>query len=313
MGLKPMLTYRASYDTTTKVVSALVCITFLAIPAWTQNWYLGAFFALILVGSYAWSPRGYRIEDGCVVVARLIGEARIPLDGIREIRRSGGNDFDGCIRLFGNGGLFGYYGLFRTSRLGKCTWYVTNRANIVVLITESKTALFSPDEVEGFLSAIRETAPVPPTAEGMLASAAAGGLGAKLIGVVLTAIVIGVVAFAMLYSPGPPSLTLTPRSLAIHDRFYPVTVNASDVDVSAIRVIDLDTDKDWRPTIRTNGFANPHYRSGWFRVAGGKRVRMYRADGRRLVLLPPKSDAAPVLLETNAPDEFAHQLRQEWH
>jgi len=69
---------------------------------------------------------------------------------------------------------------------------------------------------------------------------------------------------------------------------------------------------DWRPVARTNGFANSHYRSGWFRVAGGQKVRMYQADARRLCLLPPKASGAAVLVEVREPEKFAQQLRQAW-
>jgi hypothetical protein len=44
----------------------------------------------------------------------------------------------------------------------------------------------------------------------------------------------------------------------------------------------------------------------------GKTVRMYWTDGRRLVLLPPKSDGAAVLLETTDPEKFVREVRQEW-
>ena len=67
----------------------------------------------------------------------------------------------GCIRLWGSGGLFGYYGLFSTAKLGKSTWYVTNRSNAVVLITAAKTILFSPDDPKEFLAAIRSATPIP--------------------------------------------------------------------------------------------------------------------------------------------------------
>jgi len=115
-----------------------------------------------------------------------------------------------------------------------------------------------------------------------------------------------------LYAPGPPIYTLPPQSLTIHDRFYPVTVSAAAVDVANIRVIDLNADKDWRPAARTNGFANSHYRSGWFRVASGRTVRMYQANGGRLVLLPPKGDGNAILLETADPEKFVAEVRQEW-
>jgi hypothetical protein len=89
-------------------------------------------------------------------------------------------------------------------------------------------------------------------------------------------------------------------------------VNAVTVIVEHIRVVDLGVDTAWRPTLRTNGFANPRYHSGWFRVANGNTIRMYSADSKRLVLLPPASSGTPVLLETRDPEEFAREVRQAW-
>ncbi len=77
------------------------------------------------------------------------------------LRRVAPDDLRGCIRLWGSGGLFGYYGLFRTSTLGKCTWYATDRKKLVVLIAERKTTIYSPDDIEGFLSAVGEQVPIP--------------------------------------------------------------------------------------------------------------------------------------------------------
>jgi hypothetical protein len=298
--------FSASYDTTTKVISAVVLVVFLVIIVATHSVVAGCLTAAIVVGAYAWSPRGYAVSDGSIEVKRLIGRARIPLDGLREARAATKDDFRGCLRLFGNGGLFGYYGLFRTSKLGKSTWYVTNRGKAVVVVTGEKTVLFSPDNVEGFIAAIgAPTAPVPATQD---AGSRVGSLAGAAIGIV----VIAILAFAFLYSPGPPSYTLTPESLTIHDRFYPVTLNRTSVDVEHIRVVDFGVDTEWRPTRRTNGFANAHYRSGWFRVASGQTVRMYRAGGTRLVLLPPKGDGAALLLETREPGKFVVEVRRKW-
>ena len=298
--------FSASYDTTTKVISGAVLVVFLAIVIATHSVVAACLTAAIVVGAYAWSPRGYAVSDGSIEVNRLIGTARIPLDGLREARAATKDDFRGCLRLFGNGGLFGYYGLFRTSKLGKSTWYVTNRGNAVVVVTGEKTALFSPDDVAGFIAAIgAPTAPVPVTQD-------AGSRVGTLAGAAVGTVVIAILAFAFLYSPGPPSYTLTPESLTIHDRFYPVTLNRTGVDVEHIRVLDFGVDTEWQPTERTNGFGNAHYASGWFRVASGKTIRMYRAGSARLVLLPPKGDGAAVLLETREPEKFVAEVREKW-
>ena len=77
------------------------------------------------------------------------------------------------------------------------------------------------------------------------------------------------------------------RSLTIHDRFYPFTLKRRTSDVGNIRVIDFDNDRDWRPFCARMALPRALSR-GPVQVASGKTVRLYRADGTRLVLLPPK-------------------------
>ncbi|MGA2212988.1 MAG: PH domain-containing protein [Bryobacteraceae bacterium] len=152
--------FSASYDLATKIISAFVCLFLLAAVAFTHILVVAAPVLLIILLSYAYSPRGYILSDGTIFVRRFAGEARIPLDDVREVRRATPDDFRRTIRLWASGGLFGYYGLFTTAKLGKSTWYLTNRKNSVVVITGTKTALFSPDDVDGFLNAMRAMAPV---------------------------------------------------------------------------------------------------------------------------------------------------------
>jgi hypothetical protein len=155
------VTFSASYDRVTKIVSVGLCLLLLAIIVVTHILVVAAPLLFIILVSYAYSPRGYVIADRSILVQRLAGQVSIALDDVREARRATPDDFRGSIRLWASGGLFGYYGLFHTAKLGRSVWYVTNRNNRVVVITGSKTVLFSPDDVEGFLNAIRALAPVP--------------------------------------------------------------------------------------------------------------------------------------------------------
>jgi hypothetical protein len=305
--------FPAGYDTTTKIISAVVVVVLAGIAAITRSWIAGSFAAVALLAGYAWSPRGYTVSGGSIRVRRLIGDACIPLADIREARPSKASDLTGAVRLFGSGGFFGYYGLFHTSGLGKSTWYVTNQDRAVIVIAGGKTALFSPDDPDGFLDAVRTEAPLPVSMGAAPAfESAAPSLAPKAIGLVLALCVVGMIAAVYFYSPGPPRVTVTSDSLTIHDRFYGVTVQSGAVDVDGIRVTDLATERAWRPTLRVNGFANRNYRAGWFRVASGRRVRMYRANGTRLVLLPPKGEGTAVLFETDDPEGFAADLRRRW-
>jgi len=300
----------APYDRMAKVVTPLVCILILGIGFIPHlPWFAWGIGALIIFLSWAWSPRGYVVGDGFLTVQRPVGSVRFALAGIREARPAASDDLGGCIRLWGNGGVFGYYGIFRTSKLGNSRWFVTDRSKAVVVFTSARTLVLSPADTDGFLKAIGA-----PTSAPAALSTTSGGIGAgPIIGIAGGLIVVAFVAWAFMYSPGPPTYTLTRDALTIHDKcFYAVTLNADAVDAGGIRVIDLTQEPDWRPTAKTNGFSNAHYQSGWFRLANGSKVELYRAGGNRLVLIPGKVGATTILYQPQHPEEFAAEIRQEW-
>ena len=123
------MTFSASYDRTTKIISAVVCLGLLAVIFAVHSIALACLSLLVMFLGYAYSPRAYGFDGRAISVKRLAGSVRIPLDEVRAARKATPDDFRGCIRLWGSGGLFGYYGLFSTSKLGRSTWYVTNRSN----------------------------------------------------------------------------------------------------------------------------------------------------------------------------------------
>jgi hypothetical protein len=156
--------FSAPYDGVTKVISIGFCVFQLILIAAIHNVFVNGSLILIALITYAYSPQGYTVTGRSIIVKRLIGNIRVPLDNLREARRIRPDDLRYVIRLWASGGLFGYFGLYRTSRLGKCTWYATDRKNTVVLIGAKKTTVFSPGDVDGFLQAIRAQVPVPVTA-----------------------------------------------------------------------------------------------------------------------------------------------------
>jgi hypothetical protein len=159
MSSSPSTNFPASYDGVTKIISGLLCVVLLAAVISLRNVLAGAVLIPVIVLGYAYSPRGYSVSEKAITVKRFVGNIRIPLEDIREARPTSSDDLRGCMRLWASGGLFGYYGLFRTSKLGRCTWYAAHRKNTVVLIGASKTTVYSPDDVDGFLNAIRAEVP----------------------------------------------------------------------------------------------------------------------------------------------------------
>jgi hypothetical protein len=180
--------FSASYDSTAKIVSGIVIVLFAGIAIATGSILAAGLGAILIVFTYGCSPRSYSIQDRTIVVKRLIGNVRIALDGLCELRPATRDDLRGCIRLWGSGGLFGWYGLFRTSKLGKCTWYVTNRSNAVVAVTGGKTVVFSPDDTAGFMAEVQASVPIPqvaptdPVLDSLGSYSSSGSFIGKLIG-----------------------------------------------------------------------------------------------------------------------------------
>src|SRR5580692_1798780 len=92
--------FTASHDSVSKIVTGAVFALLLAVPVAVHSVIAGSLVAFLLVAAYAWSPTGYEISGGAVVVRRLAGNVRIRLEGIREVRVATADDFRGCIRLF---------------------------------------------------------------------------------------------------------------------------------------------------------------------------------------------------------------------
>src|ERR1035438_7658668 len=82
--------FSASYDSTTRAISAAVCLL-LMVVAWVVHMvFIALLFPLLIGLAYAYSPRGYAISGGAIVVQRLIGNIRVPLAEIREMRAGPG-------------------------------------------------------------------------------------------------------------------------------------------------------------------------------------------------------------------------------
>ncbi len=57
----------------------------------------------------------------------------------------------GSIRLFGNGGMFSFTGLFRSPKLGRYRAYVTDPARTVTLRFADRVVVVSPSDPAAFV------------------------------------------------------------------------------------------------------------------------------------------------------------------
>lgn len=116
---------------------------------------------LLSVGTFAgiarFAPWGYMVRPDAIVVGRLGSPLVISYQRIREVRRTDSREIGFAWRVFGSAGFLGWFGLFRSRRLGEFRACATNQQDLV-LITKTNGAkiVISPHLPDIFLEAVRK-------------------------------------------------------------------------------------------------------------------------------------------------------------
>ena len=159
-----MYKFKSPYDNLVKFITwgtilILVTVSIFIIgveeiPFWIKISML-AFFGILLYLTYAYSPLGYEINHDSLVVNRKIKPVRIALDRIKEVKMDPQAASLMCLRLFGSGGLFGFFGTFYSGRLKVHKRYITSRKNSVVIVAD-KNYVISPEKPDLFVQLLQE-------------------------------------------------------------------------------------------------------------------------------------------------------------
>jgi hypothetical protein len=135
------------------VVLAVSVPIFLKIKREPAGWLV----ALLLPVATLFIVRSYAIEPNVLAIRRLLWTTRLPLAGLQSAEVSP-NVMRGSLRLFGNGGMFSFTGLFRNRALGNYRAFVTDLTRTVVLRFPKRTVVVSPENPERFVADISEFA-----------------------------------------------------------------------------------------------------------------------------------------------------------
>jgi hypothetical protein len=114
---------------------------------------LGLIPLLILGGAALFTIRGYTLSSDAIFVRRLLWETRLPLAQLQSARFEP-RAMRWSLRLFGNGGVFSFSGLFRNKTLGLYRAFVTDLHRTVVLHFPKRTIVLSPSDPAEFVRQI---------------------------------------------------------------------------------------------------------------------------------------------------------------
>ncbi len=113
---------------------------------------------VILIIGAAFAPRQYQITGDSILVNRFFSkDIKIPLSEIYSIELvSYKYAFKKSVRIAGSGGGFGIYGHFTSQNLKNFKAYMTRRDKLVLIRTPDKPFVLTPDDPEGFISAVQQ-------------------------------------------------------------------------------------------------------------------------------------------------------------
>jgi hypothetical protein len=108
---------------------------------------------VIIAITYVYTPKEIILENDRLVIKRVIGKVEIPYKQIREVSYLEKLKSK-IIRLFGSGGLYGWFGIFYVSEIGKVHMYARRMSNFV-LIKADKNYLLSPENPKEFVKNLK--------------------------------------------------------------------------------------------------------------------------------------------------------------
>lgn len=155
--------YKASLDNLAKGITIAITLLFAAIiivqytilrdKKEAISIYISVALLLIYCITYAFSPINYILTADKLIIHRLIADVKIDRNQIKTVEILEKDTLSWSIRVFGVGGLFGYYGKFANKKLGTMTWYATRKdKTILVQTTDNKKIILTPDDPEKFVA-----------------------------------------------------------------------------------------------------------------------------------------------------------------
>ena len=112
----------------------------------------------LLAGSLGFIVRGYEVKVTDLYIERLFTSTRIPLAGLSRVWLEP-KVCKGSLRVFGNGGLFSFTGLYYNKKLGRYRLFATDFSHAVVLVLPQRVVVVTPANPQTFIDHLKHRFP----------------------------------------------------------------------------------------------------------------------------------------------------------
>jgi len=162
----------APWPTTLKVISSFSTILLIVIgivaynktllfPGVAHTFGLGVAFVFpaILISSLLFMVTGYAVAGNMLHVERLLWSTPISLEGLSRVWEEP-LICKGSIRIFGNGGLYSFTGIYQNKALGRYRLFATDLGKATVLVLPRRTVVVTPIAPQVFIDYLHRQFPM---------------------------------------------------------------------------------------------------------------------------------------------------------
>ncbi|MEC7906309.1 MAG: PH domain-containing protein [Verrucomicrobiota bacterium] len=138
------------------IVFGIFLIGILVEPKNVAYWRIGMLWIPggLLIVSFFFSIRNYQLLESTLLIQRIGWKSTIDLTDLKSVQVDP-TAMSKSIRLFGNGGLFCFAGIFRNNKLGRYRALATSPKNSVILRFPNRTVVVTPEDPDGFAEMIK--------------------------------------------------------------------------------------------------------------------------------------------------------------
>lgn len=144
--------FEASLDLFSKIITIGLACTFLYVAAATilkvkrhASTKISAILGAAILFSYLYGTHSYVVTDSELIIKQRVAGKRIPIKDIVDLQVN--PSLGMTIRVFGVGGVFGYFGIYYSRALGFVNFYATQLNSRVFIKTKTgEKLLISPDD-----------------------------------------------------------------------------------------------------------------------------------------------------------------------
>src|SRR5712692_3073565 len=112
----------------------------------------------VALGALLFVVNGYEVDGDRLRMRRLLWATTVRLEGLTRAWKDP-DVIKGSLRVFGNGGLYSFSGIFWSKRLGRYRFYATDLRRCAVLVTPRQVVVVSPADPDAFLLSMQTLFP----------------------------------------------------------------------------------------------------------------------------------------------------------